>query len=123
MHHFTLDRVSLRPAREDGAFTVLQITDTHLFGKPGSTLVGIDTRKSLEAVAASVRAQNIPFDFIVTTGDLSQDYSLESYTAFRDIMKVFPEPLFWLPGNHDDGPLMYREMAGLEISIDRKSVV
>lgn len=123
MHHYTIDRVSLKPAREDGAFSVLQITDTHLFGKAGSTLVGIDTRNSLEAVVAAVRDQGIPFDFIVTTGDLSQDYSLESYMAFRDILSVFPEPLFWLPGNHDDGPLMYREMAGLGISVARNIII
>ena len=43
MQQFDQDRVSLKPDRKDGAFTVLQITDTHLFGKPGSTLVGLDT--------------------------------------------------------------------------------
>ncbi len=123
MQQFDQDRVSLKPDRKDGAFSVLQITDTHLFGKPGSTLVGIDTRKSLLAVVAAVKEQGIPFDFIVTTGDLSQDYTLESYIAFRDIMRAFSEPVFFLPGNHDDGPLMYREMAGLGISAARNIII
>ncbi len=123
MQDYTLDRVSITPFREDKAFTVLQITDTHLFGKEGYTLVGIDTAKSLEAVVQAIKQQNRKYDFVLTTGDLSQDYSVESYKRFAEITKPLDAPLFWLPGNHDDGPLMYREMAGLGISKARNIIV
>ena len=88
-------------------FKLLQITDPHLGGKPGTPLLGMDTDKSLREVLECIRKDEKP-DLIVATGDISSDGSVPSYIRFLKIMdEYFPDlPLAWLAGNHDDGAHM-----------------
>lgn len=88
-------------------FKLLQITDPHLGGKPGTHLLGMDTDKSLCEVLESVLRSETP-DLIVATGDISSDGSAPSYVRFLKIMdQYFPDtPLAWLAGNHDDSDYM-----------------
>ncbi|MBD1389079.1 3',5'-cyclic-AMP phosphodiesterase [Neiella sp. HB171785] len=91
---------------ETGTLTILQITDTHLFGDPDKDLLGVNTRDSFLAVLASIKSDKQPFDLVVVTGDISQDDSPASYQAFAEEIAVFGKPVVWLPGNHDDGLIM-----------------
>ena len=110
-----------RVEKRDGeSVSVLHITDTHLFAAEDGTLLGIDTAESLNAVIDAVLSSGRSFDFVLCTGDLSQDYSTGSYERFARIIRRLGKPVYWLPGNHDDGPLMYRIMPGLGISTARE---
>ncbi len=80
---------------------VLQITDTHLFADPCAALVGVNTQDSFSAVLELVRDRETKFDFILATGDLAQDGSLEAYTRLQSGLTAFGVPVYWLPGNHD----------------------
>src|SRR5574344_689635 len=95
----------------------------HLFGHENDCLLGIDTAYSFQAVIDAVRQQNIAFDIILATGDLSQDYSYDSYKRFAEMVKQLEKPVFWLPGNHDDGPLMRRIMPEFGVSIARNIII
>ena len=106
--------------RDGESVSVLHITDTHLFAAEDGTLLGIDTAESLNAVIDAVLSSGRSFDFVLCTGDLSQDYSTGSYERFARIIRRLGKPVYWLPGNHDDGPLMYRIMPGLGISTARE---
>ncbi len=118
------DRECITPKRPDGAFRALQLTDTHLFADPGAGFLGINTAGSLEAVLRAVKAQGRDFDLILVTGDIAQDYSEGAYRNFARIMhEAFPQPVFWLPGNHDDGPKMARVFPGLGVSIAKHITV
>ncbi len=90
----------------DGVLTFLQITDTHLFGKPEGELLGVNTRDSFLAVMGEVAAQKKSIQAVLATGDISQDHSSESYALFAEQMQNLSEPCFWLPGNHDFQPAM-----------------
>lgn len=90
---------------------ILQITDTHLFGNPGDTLLGINTYNSFHAVLDAIRQQSIAYDLIVATGDLAQDHSLKAYQHFADGIKLLSPPCVWLPGNHDFQPAMVDALA------------
>ncbi|MEY8247963.1 MAG: 3',5'-cyclic-AMP phosphodiesterase [Bermanella sp.] len=80
----------------------IQITDCHLFAKPGGTLLGMDTQFSLDTVLQQMHQQVSDFDFFLCSGDLSQDGSIASYTRLKQQLEKDGKPQYWLPGNHDD---------------------
>ena len=116
------DQCLLKPRSADGKLRVLQITDTHLFADENGDLLGVKTAQSFNAVLEEIQKQNIDFDFVLMTGDISQDYSVESYQRFANMIKCLNKPVFFLPGNHDDGPLMYRIFNRLGVSTARNII-
>jgi len=85
---------------------VVQLTDAHLFASPAGTLLGLNTRDSLQHVVAQVGREQPRIDLLLCTGDLSQDGSVASYQAFRALTGGFAVPTRWLPGNHDEAQVM-----------------
>lgn len=110
---------NITPKRTDGRFCVLQITDTHLFEEENGCLLGINTAQSFKAVLDAIASQNIAYDFVTVTGDISQDYSAQSYCRFANMAQSLSAPIFFLPGNHDDGPLEYRIFGPMGINTAR----
>ncbi len=80
---------------------LLQITDTHLFADPDECLLGVNTANSFHAVISDIRQEQIEFDGIIATGDISQDHSATSYQIFLQGISHWSSPCYWLPGNHD----------------------
>lgn len=80
---------------------LLQITDTHLFADPRTCLLGVNTAASFLAVLDEIQDQDIEFEAIIATGDISQDHSAASYQSFVDGISRWTQPCYWLPGNHD----------------------
>ena len=79
---------------------VLQITDCHLVA-PDTTLLGVDTQASLEAVLAQACAQQAPAA-VIASGDLAHDARRDVYLRFLHTLRRFTAaPLLCLPGNHD----------------------
>lgn len=94
------------------ALRVLQLTDPHLMADPSGALLGVNTRDSLDAVIASVLAEELAPDLILATGDLAQDGSEQAYRVFRDKLQVFGCPTLWLAGNHDNLENLAKVIAG-----------
>lgn len=82
--------------------TVLQITDTHLGEKPGSSLLGLDTDSSFIQVHELVTQQCGKADWLLATGDISNDGTVASYQRFQELSSSLAHQRVWLPGNHDD---------------------
>lgn len=85
---------------------LLQITDTHLFAPHDGCLLSVNTAESFAAVVEEIIAEQVQYDAILATGDISQDHSPESYQRFADGIKPLAKDCFWLPGNHDYKPNM-----------------
>ncbi|KPG95188.1 serine/threonine protein phosphatase [Pseudomonas sp. RIT-PI-q] len=85
---------------------LVQLSDSHLFAETDGTLLGMNTRDSLQKVIELVRLQQPQIDLIIASGDLSQDGSLESYQLFRDLTGQLDAPARWIPGNHDEPQIM-----------------
>ncbi len=115
-----MDTISLPRSNAETAFRVLQITDTHLFAQPDRTLLGVNTRSSFNAVLEAIVAQQREYDFVLFTGDISQDYSPASYRYFASRIGILGKKVFFLPGNHDDGPLMYKMFGALGVNTERQ---
>ena len=73
-----MEPLVLQQKNDSEQINILQITDTHLFAQPKVRLLGLNTADSFNAVVNAIIRQNLKFDFIVHTGDVSQDYSPES---------------------------------------------
>ena len=91
---------------------LVQITDCHIFDSPDKKLMGLNTRRSFEAVKAAVAGTAQRHDLLLVTGDLSQDGSAGSYRYLALQLEDLGIPGFWLPGNHDDPDLMPRHLTG-----------
>ncbi|MEH6454067.1 MAG: 3',5'-cyclic-AMP phosphodiesterase [Psychromonas sp.] len=85
----------------EGNLHLLQITDTHLFSDRERDLLGIKTVKSFEAVVKHATKYSSLCQAVLSTGDLSQDHSEQSYIDFSSQIKALHMPCYWLPGNHD----------------------
>lgn len=115
-----MDTVTLAAVSGDQPVRLLQITDMHLFAQADGQLLGIRTADSFQAVLTAVAERQEPIDAILATGDISQDYTTASYARFAEMVRPLARPVFWLPGNHDDGPLMRRVMPDFGISDARQ---
>ncbi|AOE49278.1 3',5'-cyclic-AMP phosphodiesterase [Kangiella sediminilitoris] len=82
--------------------TILHLSDPHLFAERDSTLLGVKTNESLLAVLDDIDRRHILPDLIVVTGDISQDYTAESYQNFVQYLSRYNKPVFSLAGNHDE---------------------
>jgi Icc protein len=85
---------------------LVQLSDSHLFAKADGTLLGMCTRDSLHKVIELVLAEQSQVDLVVASGDVSQDGSVESYEAFRQLSGEIDAPKRWFPGNHDESQEM-----------------
>ena len=91
--------------KNSSPFKILQITDTHLLSA-GKDLFGVDCNKNFLSVINKVIENEKNIDFILATGDLSQDESSDSYQFFMETMEKLKIPVYWLPGNHDSTEVM-----------------
>jgi len=85
---------------------LVQITDTHLYGKPTGTLLKMNTHGSLDYVVDLVKGNEERIDFILATGDIAQDGSPPAYEHFIKTMAELNAPFSWIPGNHDKPSVM-----------------
>jgi len=96
------------PTRDDRArpLRLIQITDTHLYRDPAAALLGLNTQDSFVRVVDLIARQQPDPDWIVATGDIAQDASVEAYQRFADTIAQIPAPFCWIPGNHDRREVM-----------------
>lgn len=97
---------SVSALNPDASALLVQLSDSHLFAEADGGLLGMKTRDSLQRVIETVLAQQPQIDLMLATGDLSQDGTLESYQAFRDMTRQIQAPARWIPGNHDEPQVM-----------------
>lgn len=85
---------------------VVQVSDCHLFKNPNTSLLGVNTDTSLQAVLQHIQANKKGVDLLLLTGDISQDGSRESYERIATYILELALPVAWVAGNHDDEKLL-----------------
>ncbi|MEG4323481.1 MULTISPECIES: 3',5'-cyclic-AMP phosphodiesterase [unclassified Microcoleus] len=98
---------------------VAQITDTHLFAEIDRQWKGISTARTLQAVLDRLQQIQPPPDLLLLTGDLSQDETPESYQRLVSLIAPLGIPAYWIPGNHDNIPVMTEILNQPPISPDK----
>ncbi len=99
---------------DDRNIRILQITDLHLLSRRDSTLLGVDTSRSCEAVLRQALARQQP-DLLLLSGDLAQEAVQMTYRRLKSMLgKYYRGDLLILPGNHDMTDPMAETMLATE---------
>ena len=86
----------------------IQISDTHLFGMVEGKLNGSNSYINLKQVLSSISFNDI--DFIVVSGDLSQDCTPDSYKHLITLLEETKTKYYLMPGNHDDVDVLNKSL-------------
>lgn len=93
-----------------GSIGVAQLTDTHLCGERGGTLLAMDTDHSLQAVIDLVGRRDRAPDLVLGTGDMADGGARGAYQRLACYFRQLGEHNYFIPGNHDDRTLMAAEL-------------
>jgi Icc protein len=96
----------------DSSLLIAQITDTHLFASAETSLLGLQTSESFQAVLEQVMTLERRPDLFILTGDLSQDRTTESYKQLAMLLQPLGIPVCCIPGNHDCPTTMQALLTG-----------
>jgi len=86
--------------------TFVQITDSHLGPARDYSYFGHFPYRTLTRAIDLINAMPQLPDFVVHTGDVSNDCSAESYALAAELLGRLRVPLYLLSGNHDDRALL-----------------
>jgi len=81
--------------------SIIQITDPHLTRHNNTEIKSCNTNSSFERVLQNV-VSNEQIDFIIVSGDISDDGSRESYQFYKNTLESLKKPFVSIPGNHDN---------------------
>lgn len=88
---------------------LIQLSDCHLLADPAALTRDYNTHQSLRHTLEQIHQQDHA-DAFIFTGDISQDGSAASYQHLNDLLTVLDKPVYALPGNHDNAPLMREQL-------------
>ena len=92
------------------AIRLLLLSDPHLFASPEGNLRGVKTLASLQCVLGAATARKPAADAVVCTGDIVNDEPA-GYAHFSRLLAGLDKPVYCIPGNHDDAPLLRSALA------------
>uniref|UniRef100_A0A486XW20 3',5'-cyclic-nucleotide phosphodiesterase n=1 Tax=Rheinheimera sp. BAL341 TaxID=1708203 RepID=A0A486XW20_9GAMM len=81
---------------------LIQISDPHLFSDAAGCLLGMNTLHSLHCVTDVIHQHHQQIDYLLVSGDLSQDGSVASYQHLQHALERFNCKVLWFEGNHDN---------------------
>ena len=90
---------------------IIHLTDSHLFADKTAVLRKIVTYDSLMSVISHINGSDWNADCILATGDLTHDYSRQSYEHFCHLLGLLDTPVLCVPGNHDHRSIMQTVLA------------
>jgi 3',5'-cyclic-AMP phosphodiesterase len=105
--------------QKKNAITILHFTDSHLFASQEHKFLHVCPYTHLRAAMADAsKRQSVPADLLLLTGDISQDFSVESYElAFNAINDPnLAANIGVILGNHDDPDLLQRSIGKLGLT-------
>ncbi len=91
----------------------LHISDTHITADPALTLYGHHPASNLRGLVEAINALPYPLDFVLHSGDVTDDGKLDSYQAAKALLAPLKLPIYYLSGNHDNAAILQRELLGI----------
>lgn len=90
---------------------LLQFTDPHLPGTPGTLIRGVATEQTLARCIRHAKRRHAPPRAVLLTGDLVHDEA-GGYRALAEQFGACAAPVHCLPGNHDEPARARSALAG-----------
>jgi len=103
-----------KPARNQPAVKIIQITDLHLTAD-NALLFGSNPQERLNAAVDSLLRDHHDAAFCLLSGDLADAGAESAYAALAAITARLPMPVYPLVGNHDDRRALIRAWPSLHI--------
>lgn len=98
---------------------IAQLTDIHLMTTQRALLYGVNTFDAFEQVLSEVNKNK--YDYIIASGDLSEDGTLQSYHYLKAAFDQFEIPIHCIPGNHDNRDRLHEVLsASSHIDFNKK---
>ena len=85
---------------------IIQISDLHISRHVNESKHNCTPYDLLVSVLDNINTNHSDLTGLVITGDLSNDYTPESYQNIRSLLKRYKFHVRILPGNHDDISMM-----------------
>ncbi|ALO35765.1 3',5'-cyclic-nucleotide phosphodiesterase [Colwellia sp. MT41] len=104
---------------ENKPIVLAQISDSHLFSSVNGLHHGHNVLANLRKVLLSI-CHNRQIDYVIFTGDLTQDHSEQSYQNFVDLVHEcgIAVPIYYLAGNHDEPELLAQYFSAAPFTSD-----
>lgn len=96
----------------------IHMSDTHIGPTRDFSLHGVDPLGTLNMVVQMINDLPFTADFVLHTGDISNDRTIESYQLTREAFDRLHLPVYVVPGNHDDGARMQQYLRLPETVVD-----
>ena len=93
------------------ALKLIQMTDLHLGPTTNYQCRNVNTLDCFKAVLKASNAVGDGQEMLVLTGDLASDSQRGAYQQLNKILTQNQKQAIWLPGNHDDMPLMQKYLS------------
>jgi 3',5'-cyclic AMP phosphodiesterase CpdA len=87
---------------------IIQLSDLHLVGKNKTSLYGIDPNLRLKLALDSIEKNHANAEFVVITGDLTDNASPEAYESLASMIDGYNLPIYLMLGNHDKREIFKR---------------
>jgi 3',5'-cyclic-AMP phosphodiesterase len=81
---------------------IAQISDMHIKARRKKAYQRVDTSAMLEHCVATLNGLSLRPDVVVASGDLVDYGTIEEYELLRQLLSPIKQPLYLIPGNHDD---------------------
>ena len=80
---------------------IVQITDLHIVKDKEGKINNFNTFQAASEVVRHVAKHQKNIDYLILTGDISDDGTPESYENLREILSPVEHKVLFIPGNHD----------------------
>jgi len=80
---------------------IIQLSDLHLIGNNTKSLYGIDPNFRFKKALESIEKNHSDAEFIVITGDLTDNASCKAYETLKENINNTQIPVYIILGNHD----------------------
>jgi 3',5'-cyclic-AMP phosphodiesterase len=91
---------------------IAQISDFHIKARGQIAYRVVDTASCLSAAVTAIAALDPQPDIVVATGDLTDFGRADEYALVRELLAPLEQPVYLIPGNHDERDAMRRAFAG-----------
>jgi len=93
----------------------IHISDSHITGLDSTSKGTYSVQNDrFDLLTDAIAALPVKVDFVIHTGDLSDDESEKSYIRAFEMLKKFTAPVYFVPGNHDDPEILFDRITTLE---------
>jgi 3',5'-cyclic-AMP phosphodiesterase len=81
---------------------IAQISDMHIKVGRRKAYQKVDTSAMLERCVERLNSLSLKPDVVIATGDLVDYGSVDEYRLLRELLSPIKQPLYLIPGNHDE---------------------